>query len=407
MIPRSVADNYAQSSMQQPQYQLTTSDIAYHNGSYVWSYSIVPEPLVVKLTGQQYGAMYVDMTTTEKRIQKEESRFVNGRGLALFDSYRYQSVLESPGKEHRWQTTFNAQSNGQPYMAHSTITYDWHFRPFPIPQVFATPRMGSVELMYPNGSTESLSPAQARNTSLLEGQNYYPYHLSNYKVESMQFRQGIINKFFVGDEVLAIADLPEGGNQWPLAVPTEANSPELTYFTATEPTGAGNGVYEIWTTDAQTGEMGVQQYNDSQIGPQRAVDFIERTPQVNRLSNAQAVSPVPIVQGESLYWHAKVIPGSESGVVYTAFVNAASGEGTLLEGTQPIYAFLTQGQVQEVQRQAQQTNQNTMTVRIAVTNQAGEIQGMRNITVPEGGNVKITAENPAGNASSTRASGPA
>lgn len=197
--------------------------------------------------------------------------------------------------------------------------------------------------MYPNGSITSLSPSEATSSALLRGQNVYPYDLAMFEVRSMQYIHGPINKWFVKEDVLAIADLPEAGNTWPLTVPTENESPELTYFIATEPTGGGNGVYEIWTIDGQTGEAAIQRYDDSQLGPQKAVDFTERLPQVNRLSNAQAVSPVPIVKEDTLYWHVKVVPQSSSGLVYTAFVNAESGDVTLVEDTRQIYAFLTQG----------------------------------------------------------------
>lgn len=393
VLPRSVSDNYAQSSMQYPQYKLSSSDIAYRNGSYTWSHALEPDNFMVAWLGHQTGALYVDMTTTDKRVHVEETEFTNGRGQLFFDSYRYQSVLHSPFKKHNWDTTFNARVDGTSYIAHSTTVYEWKFRMTPIPQFYAIPKHGSVEVMHPSGDIDSMSPEEARASPLLEGQNFYPYDIAMFKVESMQYIHGALNKWFWKEDVLQIADLPEKGNSWPITVPTEADGPELTYFIATEPTGSGNGVYEVWTFDGQTGEVGVQKYSESQIGPQKAVDFVQRRSEVNRLSSAEAVAPIPIVKGDTLYWHVKVVSQSRSGVIYTAFVNAGSGDVTLVEGTEPIYAFLSQSEVEEIQDRTGERN-NGMTVKVVVTGADGEIVGTENITVPRGGGFEVSVEDP-------------
>ncbi|GAA0302896.1 hypothetical protein [Halarchaeum salinum] len=411
MLPRSVADNYAQSSMQYPQYRLTGSDITYRNGTYEWSYGIVPDAFLVSVLGNQRGAMYVNMTTTNKDIATEETRFTNGRGQLFFDSYRYQSVLSAPLERHAWDTTFNARANGTSYIAHATTTYEWKVRLFPLPQLYAVPQFGGVEVMRPSGSISHLSPEQADESALLRGQNVYPYSLTTYRVQSMQYVHGALNKWFWKEDVLKVATLPEGGNEWPLVVPTDTDN-GLTYFVATEPTGSGNGVYQIWTFDGQTGDVGVQQYDDAQIGPQRAIDFVSRNPEVNRLSNAQAVSPIPIVKDDALYWHVKVVPRSDSGVTYTAFVNAGTGDVTILEGDDPVYAFLTKAEVAAIENETSGQSgpsASDTTVRVVVTDANGTITGTQNITVPEGGDVQVTVANDApgsasadGNATATR-----
>ncbi|MFB6080655.1 MAG: hypothetical protein ABEJ81_06635 [Haloferacaceae archaeon] len=400
MLPRSVADNYAQSSMQYPQYRLTGSDITYRNGSYDWSYGIVPDAFLVSLFGHQRGAMYVNMTTTRKSIHVETTRFEHGRGQLLFDAYTYRSVLHAPLRRHDWATTFNARANGTSYIAHSTTTYEWHVRLLPLPQVYAVPRFGGVELMTPDGHVEHLSPAEAERSPLLDGQNVYPYSLAMYRVESMQYVHGALNKWFWKEDVLKVADLPEGGNRWPLVVPTEGTPHGLTYFVATEPTGSGSGIYQIWTFDGQTGEAGVQQYSDAQIGPRRAVDFVSRDPRVNRLSSAEAISPIPIVKNDTLYWHVKVVPRTRSGVTYTAFVNADTGDVTILEGDAPVYAFLTRSELRQVQNESAGPKGGT-TVRIVVTDANGTIVDTRNVTVPEGGNVQVNVHSNATTAGAT------
>ncbi|MFB6137036.1 MAG: hypothetical protein ABEJ42_01670, partial [Halobacteriaceae archaeon] len=403
VLPRSVADNYAQSSMQFPQHRLTGSDIAYRNGSYTWSYGLAPDNFLVSWFGHQRGALYVNMSRVEKDVAVEDREFTNGRGQLFFDSYRYQSVLAAPLKQHDWDTTFNARAEGTSYVAHSTTVYDWKFRFAPLPQFFAVPRHASVEVMTPDGDVDSLSPGEARSSPLLRGQNVYPYHIARFKVESMQFLHGALNKWFWKEDVLAIADLPERGNSWPIVVPTEGEEPGLTYFIATEPTGSGNGVYEVWTFDGVTGEVGVQRYTDSQIGPQKAVDFVERRPQVNRLSNAKAVAPVPVVRADTLYWHVKVVPRSRSGVVYTAFVNAESGDVTLVDGTKPVYAFLSRGEVEKLPDGGEGPAGGGMTATVIVTNAEGEIIDTRNVTVPRGGSIDVRVSDRTANRTTTAA----
>lgn len=394
VLPRQVADNYAESSMQKPQFRLTESDIAYNDGKYTWSYGVVPDNFMVALTGNQNGAMYVDMGRDNKQTTINEVSFRTGRGQIWFDSYSYRSVLHNPLVEHRWGTVFNANDNGESYIAHSTLKHNWKFRLLPIPQLYAVPAHATVEVMDPSGHIETLSPEEAHNAEKLNGQNFYPYSLAMFKVNSMKYKHGAINKWFYKEDVLEVASLPDGGNNWPLSVPTQTpdSSPELTYFVATEPTGSGSGVYEVWVFDGQTGEAGVQQYSESQIGPQKAIDFVERQPQINRLSSAKSVGPVPVVKDDTLYWHVKVIPENENGVIYTAFVNADTGSVTPLEGTDPIYAFLSQKEVEQVRNKTQESG-DTMTVTVVVTDENGEITGTTNITVPEGGGADIKIEN--------------
>lgn len=399
VLPRSVADTYAQSSMQYPQYRITTADIAYRNGSYRWSYGLVPDNLMVATFGNQKGALYVNMTTDAKDVEVEETRFQNGRGQYVLDSYRLQSIIHAPLEKHDWTTTFNARGpDGDAYIAHSTITYEWHVRLLPFPQIFAVPTHGAVEVTRPDGSVQSFSPSEAANASLLRGQNVYPYQLAMYRVRSMQYQNGFLNKLLWKEDVLAIADLPEAGNDWPIVVPTGTDdAPATTYFVATEPTGSGNGVYEIWMVDGQTGAIAVQSYEDSQIGPRKAVDFVERRPAVNRLSSANAIAPVPVVKDGTLYWHVKVVSQSRSGILYTAFVNAESGDVTLVEGTREVYAFLSREEFQTV------TNRTTddgsgVTVTVVVTDDSGEIVSTQNVTVPEGGRVEIAVEDEDDNA---------
>lgn len=392
VLPRGVSDNYADSSMQEPQYGLSDSDLAYRDGKYQWSYAIEPNNFVVSLTGNQKGALYTNLEQTEKDVTTTNSSFKTGQGQIWFDSHEYASVLANPLTNHKWDTRFNFQHEGESYIAHSTVTHDWQFR---FPFVYSVPVHDTVQIMDTDGNIESLSAEEAQDDPRLEHQNTYPYDVAMFKVQSMNYRNGIINKYTDKEGVFKVSRLASSnGNQWPLAVPTVENgSVELTYFVSVEPTGSGTGVYQVYTLDGQTGELNYKQYQDTQLGSQRAIDFVERQPDINRLSNAQAVSPVPVTKDNQLYWHVKVIPTSESGLIYTAFVNASSGDVTLLEGTEPIYAFMTQDEVEEVQ-QTTESAENTVTVTVAVLDESGEEIRQEEIDIPEGGNADINVQNP-------------
>ena len=118
-------------------------------------------------------------------------------------------------------------------------------------------------------------------------------------------------------------------------------------------------------------------------------------------SNAEAIAPVPAVKGDTLYWHVKVVPKSGTGVIYTAVVNAESGDFTLVEGTDPIYAFLTQSEVEEIQNRIG-GQKGGMTVKVVVTNADGEIVWPRNITVPEGGGTEMNVQDKENNSTATQ-----
>jgi hypothetical protein len=390
ILPRSVADKYSRSSMQKPQYQLGESDITRVNGTYRWSYPVKPDNIAVALLGEQNGAMYTNMGTMSKDTDIRENSFENGRGQLLIDSYTYQSILKTPLKEHNFDTTFNTRHDGKSYIIHSTTVHKWEFRFLPIPHVYSVPRHGSVEIMDRDGHINSVSPEKARDVDALEGENFYPYHLSKFKINSMKYKNGYINYAFVKEDVLQITELPEEGNSWPLVVPLNKTDPQLQYIIATEPAGSGSGVFEVWVIDGQTGEASVKNFEEAQIGPERAVEFVSRQPDVNRLSSSRQIAPIPTVINGSLNWHIKVVPNSETGVIYTAFVNSKSGNVVLYDDTPSVYSHLEGNQEQfRNQSKLAKSSSDGQPVRIVVTGRDGTVTRTSNISVPEGGSIKF------------------
>lgn len=390
VLPRSVAEVYADSSVQAPQHRLSQADITEVNGTYRWSFALEPDNLMVKMFGNQMGSMYVSMEQANKNVEVVEEEFKYGRGQLFTDSHIYRNVLSAPLEDHQWNTRFDTVHNGKSYTVHSTVTHKWKFRLGPLPQPYAVPQHGTVKITNPDGSIESLSPSAAAEDPRLAGENFYPYRLANFKVNSMKYERGALNKWFWKEGVLSVASLPEGGNSWPLTVPMKASdgSTELTYFTATEPADGGTGVFEVWVIDGQTGEATVQKYDKSQIGPTRAVGAVQSEDAVNRLDDANIISPVPIVKNGQLYWHTKVVPSSRNGVIATAFVNATNKDVTVVEGTEQVYAFLTEEEVDELEDAAKPNG--GMEVTVVVKDSNGDKLETKEITVPEGGDFDVS-----------------
>ncbi|MFB6179166.1 MAG: DUF456 domain-containing protein [Halorientalis sp.] len=393
VLPRQVGDKYAQSSMQFPQYRTTASDIAYTNDTYTWSYGLAPDNPMVAWLGNQHGAVYVDMEQSEKRVSVRETEFKYGVGQVFTDSYGYRTNLDRLDVFHQPDTRFVFEQDGQAYIAESYVTHDWHFKLLPLPQPYAVPHFGGVQIMDQDGAIQDVPAGKVDDEGLLDGQSVYPYQLVRYKINSMKYKKGVLNKWFWKEDVLEMADLPADGNNWPVTIPTENDgSPELTHYVATEPTGSGSGVYEVWTFDGQTGDAAVKRYDNAQIGPQKATKFIRQHKEVARLNNVKAVEPVPVVRGDTLYWQVKVIPDSSNGLTYTGFVNADSGKTILVSKTNQVRAFVTGSDITITDQNGTRGGSGTF-VTIVVTGSNGDTVKRTNVTVPVNGSVNINVSN--------------
>lgn len=212
VLPREVGDQYADSSVQFPQYRTATSDIAYRGDSYVWSYALVPDNLFVRLFGSQRGAVYVDMERSDKRVAVRETRFQNGRGQLVTDSFAYRATLHRPTVRHRPDTAFVFEHEGEAYLAQSFVRHEWQIRLAPLPQVYAVPRFGGVEVMDQRGSIRTIPAADVAESDLLVGQNVYPYHLARLRVLATNLNQGYLNTITAKEGVLRLAALPSENN---------------------------------------------------------------------------------------------------------------------------------------------------------------------------------------------------
>jgi hypothetical protein len=338
ILPKSVAREYASNSLQTPRYRLGNADIAVDDsGDLQWSLARVPDRLVNIFVLKQQGASLVDMSTSGKSISYTDDEMRFGEGMAFFDNLYWQLK-----KERFWvsyQDAVNIPHEGDNYIAVPMVGYDFHFR-FPI--VFTTPKYEGVALVDENGSIEMLGPEEAASNEVLRDQRIYPYDLARFEVSSMAYRNGILNAWFIHEDQLEIGSVPGFDNDQPFTVPTEDG---LELFTATEPYGDAEGLFEIWVMDGQTGEPERYALNRSEalLGAEKATNYVRKSNSRVNWERFSPSEPLPVVVKDRLYWQVRVISSDSSGIAFTSFVDASSGDVVNIQEDGEITDFLSQG----------------------------------------------------------------
>lgn len=333
ILPQQVSDRFAQNTLQFPRHRLGVADITMRDGTPFWSYPLMPEGGVNRFVVDQKGAVFVDMTNSSRNLETIEFDMNPGVGMALWRDYMWSLRKDKYWAEHK--DPIMIPFNDELYIATPYIEYELRVLPF----LHTVPKWGGVALNNPDGSVTHLSPEEARNSEVLEGQRLYPFDLSYMQTNSRRFINGIVNFLFFHEDQLEIASITNHINDQPFFVPTQEG---LKYFIAVEPYGDSAGIYQIWHFDARTGEIEVYSVHqdEAMLGPNRAADYVRRaSPMIdwNRLIPAE---PLPVVVDDKLYWMLRVIPRDGSGIAYTAFVDASSTNVLAFESDRDIIDFI-------------------------------------------------------------------
>jgi len=400
VLPRTVADEYARSTLQTQKYGVGDSDPVYHNGDYQWGYPLEPDRVGVTFFGKQDGAVYVNMEQSSQNVTTvREERFDCGVGMLWFDSYNYKTTLDRLDVDRRQDSRFVFQGDDGNYrIAQSYVTHEWRFSLTPLPTVYSVPQYGGTQVADTNCNIESVSANEVSEYTHLDKQSTYPYDLAMYRVNSMQLTEGVFNKWFVGENVPEVAEVPGKGNSQPFTVPTEDG---LKMYVAAEPSGSGQGIYQIYIFDAQTGEIQRVEFDESRLGPQRAADKLRtERPNVNWKSGESGTTeisePIPVTKNGTLYWHVKAVPTDSIGISFSAFVNTETGAVTTIRNDKEIYAFVSRDEVRNMDDPTDNTtaenSTSTTTVTVAVVNENGTVTRTEEVTLPENGSVEIEVE---------------
>jgi hypothetical protein len=219
--------------------------------------------------------------------------------------------------------------------------HDWHLLPLP----HTTPTWDGGALVHPDGQIEHLSPEEARNHPVLEGQRLYPMTLTRDEMGSLGYRNGIINQFpIVGahEGEVETARLPaDADNAQPFVIDLEGE--RMSYVTAMEPYGADTrGLDEVWFVDAETGTY---QYfgtdEETLTGPERAMGIARSADsRTNWGQNFIVTEPVPVTIDGSLWWHLKVAPTDYTDVTRNVFVNADTSRTVEIRDDEEVRDFV-------------------------------------------------------------------
>ena len=384
ILPKTVANEFAENSLQEPRHKLAPSDIAIgENGTPYWSHPLQPDGGINSFIIKQKGAAFADMTTSGSEISYSDQEMDVGIGMHIFDNINW--VLKKQKFWVNYEDHFVLENEDQNYIATPYIEYDLRFR-FPI--VYTVPEWGGVALTDSDGNTEYVDSSNVENHSVLGNQRTYPFDLARNYVSSMEYREGIINQWFFHRNQLEVAPVPGFDNDQPFMILTEDN-PEL--FVATEPYGEASGLFEIWTIDAVTGKYEVYRLNRSQglIGANRAVNFVRqansRVNWADRDSDTgfSPIEPLPVIVDDKLYWQVRVVPLDSAGIAFTSFVDADSSNVYTAQTDQEIIDFL----------EGEDINQTANLNETQSGNQTGDVE----ISIIENGEVVDTVTTESGN----------
>ncbi|MGQ4555263.1 ABC transporter permease [Halobellus sp. GM3] len=332
VVPKSVASRYASNTLNFPQYRVAGGDISVRNGTPYWSYALAPDGAFNHYTKQQHGTVLVDMTEQNAEVETVVGDLRKGIGPAFYSNYRF-AMLKQANYLVDYGDPFMVVHGDEQHVAVPYTKPEFHWLPLP----YTTPSWGGVVLIDDDGTVEDLSPEEARSHPALTEQKLYPFDLAREKVAATKYRNGIVNTFTSHEDEVEVAPVPGEGNDQPFVVFSE-DGPE--YVVAVEPYGQAQGLKEVWTVDARTGDYEVYAPDDSLFGARKATDYVRQAARTTDWDRFTPSEPIPVVVDGRLYWEVRVVPTDSSGIAYTAFVDARSSDVHEVSTTPEVTAFL-------------------------------------------------------------------
>jgi len=365
VLPKSVAQEYGSNSLQTPRYSLGSADIAISDkGEPYWSMGKEPDGVYNRFALRQEGAAFVDMTTQEKKIRYTDDLMSKGLGMGVTDN-----IMWHLKKQRYWieyEDPVNIEHEGKNYIAVPYKDFNFHLTSS---VAYTTPEWSGIALIDPEGNTQFLDREEAGNNKILEDQRLYPYDLAKKKVSSLAYKHGIINAWFTHRDQLEVADVPGTNNDQPFTILTEEG---VKLFVAAEPFGEAQGLFQLWTIDAKTGEYSVLELNRSEalLGANKATNYVRKAnSKVNwadRSSDQNTVQtgfkpsePIPFVVNDRFYWQVRVVPLDSAGIAFTSFVDARSGDVINAETDRQITEFLQNENIEDGSVNRTETTQSS------------------------------------------------
>lgn len=339
ILPKFTAYRYAIDTIEYARYTLSAGHLTMLNGTPVWGFYIVPDGAWNAIRLKDKGVLFVDMGTTQAKMQRIEEELSVGPAMQIFDNLNwvlykkhYLVDLDLPRALHY---------NGQLYIVLPYISYD--FKVF-----YTVPKWGGVFVVDEGGNVEDLTPEEALKDERLKDFPIFPEKLVRSVVEAQNYwKEGVFanikNLWLHHENQIELIDVSNQGNRQPFLV--VANDGRKYWMTAVEPYGKAHGLAAIYLMDARTGEMSQVKFETPLTGPVKAIDYLKKALPTFDWSQFMAVEPIPIFLEGTLWWRVAIIPRSGSGVAKIAFVNAETKEVQIFENEREVSEFLLRGEV--------------------------------------------------------------
>lgn len=332
LMPEVVAYRYARDALQLSQYKLGTEHIALIDGKLAFTFPLVPDGLVLTFTAKNKGMTYVYTTTQERNSHMVWKEMRIGEGMKVTDSLwwnlhrvRYWVNTEEP---------YYIPKDGEVYTVVPAIGYFYGFK---WGLFYTVPVFAASFVVDSQGRIELVPPARALEHPVLKDNLIFPEHLARTYVNAYQYKNGVLNRFFLHRDQIEIQDV--GDNRQPFLMDTEAG---LKWFISTEPYGESHGVFKIFLVDARTGAIELYELPEDQVltGPVRALDYVRRANPLVDWNLFNMVEPLPFVRNGVLYWKTAVIPNDYAGIAYQAFVDSRNNNVIELKTDAEIARFV-------------------------------------------------------------------
>lgn len=342
ILPLAVAKRYADDSFQESKEKMGDFSIVNQGGKLVWQAPRVPNGAVIYFTNKMGGTLELSTESSNKNIKIEKFRMEISEGVGIHDNIRFALY-----KERYWihipdsiYYLFDKEKE-QRVAVVPFVKYNFAF-----PVMY--PSFGGVFLVYEDGETIELSPKKIEGSELLKGNVVYPEWLTRKEVEAYAYHRGVVNRLFIHEDQIEIADVLEGGNPQPYLIMTEKG---ITWFIATEPQGKAYGIFKIFTRSASspTGAVQIMEIpkDSSLTGPKRIVGYVRssRNVTVPDWKSYSVIESRPFIKDNVLYWQLSIVPysmkpsGNSSSVDYEKSFTGIFATIFVDSRTNEVYAF--------------------------------------------------------------------
>lgn len=342
ITPKKVAYRYMSDASQFPRHRpFYPVDLILINGTPHWSTVLSPDGIFNYYNIKDVGSIYVDMSTIDKNVEIKEHSFDTSPGIGLKDNDVWRILTE-----HKYYITLERPMiflhNNSTYIMRPYIEYEHKFT---FPLWYTIPKWGGVFLIDEGGNIQDLTPEQALESQVLQGQKLFPENLATYYVESQNYWKAktegylsaILNLIFDHEEQIEIIDVSNQGNEQPFLINTHDG---IKWTVSVEPFGAAHGIYRIYLLDARTGDIEYVQFSGKEIGPVRACDYVRKDNPIVDWDRFDVIEPIPVLPNGELYWEIRVSSIDGSGISYVAFVHPITGNVIRCESDVQVKDFI-------------------------------------------------------------------